>query len=145
MKIWNWLIKKKRQAFKLLDNNSFMECNVDRNYLQGFQRYVDDLLIKFLKKEDSNMPEIKYTIINDDGDNFKYEKAVVENKIGARTKIAAYRERIAEIKANMEKELTEIADIENEIAELEEVARIADAIRATTAEASPENAVEIVN
>lgn len=96
------------------------------------------------------MPEIKYTIINDDGDNFEYEKAVVENKTGARTKIAIYRERIAEIKANMEKEVAEIADIENEIAELEEVAKLADEKKAeelanAEAEASPENAVEIVN
>lgn len=128
-----------------------MEFNVGgADYSQSFQQYVDTLLIKFLKKEDSDMPEIKYTIINDDGDNFEYEKAVVENKTGARTKIAIYRERIAEIKANMEKEVAEIADIENEIAELEEVAKLADEKKAeelanAEAEASPENAVEIVN
>ena len=128
-----------------------MEFNVGGDdYSQSFQQYVDTLLIKFLKKEDSDMPEIKYTIINDDGDNFEYEKAVVENKTGARTKIAIYRERIAEIKANMEREVAEIADIENEIAELEEVAKLADEKKAeelanAEAEASPENAVEIVN
>ena len=84
-----------------------MEFNIgEDDYSQSFQQYVDTLLIKFLKKEDSDMPEIKYTIINDDGDNFVYEKAVVENKTGARTKIAEYRTRIAEIRANMEREYT---------------------------------------
>ena len=128
-----------------------MEFNIgEDDYSQSFQQYVDTLLIKFLKKEDSDMPEIKYTIINDYGDNFVYEKAVVENKTGARTKIAEYRTRIAEIRANMEREVAEIADIEKEIAELEEVAKLADEKKAeelanAEAEASPENAVEIVN
>lgn len=130
-----------------------MEFNVGGDdYSQSFQQYVDTLLIKFLKKEDSDMAETRYTIITDDGDKFEYEKAVVENKTGARTKIAEYQNRIAEIKANMEKEVAEIADIENEIAELEEVARIADAKKAAEAEAanaeataSPENTEEIIN
>lgn len=98
------------------------------------------------------MAEIRYIIITDDGDKFEYEKAVIENKTGARTKIAEYQNRIAEIKANMEREVAEIADIEKEIAELEEVARIADAKKAAeeakVAEAeavAPENTVEIIN
>ena len=86
------------------------------------------------------MAEIKYTILNDDGDNFEYEKAIVENKSGARSKIEQYRARIEAIRANMKLEEEEIAEITKEIEELEEVAKLADEKKAEE-EAQQENEV----
>ena len=79
------------------------------------------------------MAEIKYTILNDDGDNFEYEKAVVENKSGARSKIEEYKARIETIRANIKLEEEQIAEITKEIEELEEVAKIADEKKAEEA------------
>lgn len=71
------------------------------------------------------MPEIKYTILNDDGDNFQYEKAIVENAETSRSKIAAYEKQIADLEEKIAKDTAQLVAAKEQLAELKKVEEIA--------------------
>ena len=122
---------------------TYISCNASEEVENDYQDYsqnVNKLLIKFLKKEGIIMDEkeIKYTVLTDDGDNFEFEKAVVEHKAFSRTRIIASKERLEAIKAHIVEENEEMAKIEEELAEYEKVAKMADEQKASEVEVSVE-------
>lgn len=72
------------------------------------------------------MPEIKYTILNDDGDNFEYEKAIVENEKTSRSQIASYEQKIKDLEEKIAKDKAELVAAKEQLAELKKVEQIAD-------------------
>lgn len=102
---------------------------IQSRYFQPIENIFNWLLIKNYKKEEDFMAEIKYTILSDDGDNIKYEKAIIETEDTSRAKIADYKARIEAIKAHIEEENKELADLESKLEEEEKVIAIADEAR----------------
>ena len=83
-------------------------------------------IIKLTKGGKAMNEEIKYTILADDGNNISYEKAILSKNETSRDRVAICRERIESIKAHIIEENEEIAKLEKEIVELENIIAIAD-------------------
>lgn len=83
-------------------------------------------IIKLIKGGEAMNEEIKYTILADDGNNISYEKAILSKNETSRDRVAICRERIESIKAHIIEENEEIAKLEKEIVELENIIAIAD-------------------
>lgn len=83
-------------------------------------------IIKLIKGGEAMNEEIKYTILADDGNNISYEKAIISKHDTSRDRVAVCRQRIETIKAHIIEENEEIAKLEKEIEELENVISIAD-------------------
>lgn len=89
---------------------SMTQSITENSYLQESQDYLNDLLIKFMKKEEIDMPE--YNILSDDGNKIVYEEVTRNAGEVEREQIATYRARIEAIKANIESENAEIVELE---------------------------------
>jgi hypothetical protein len=92
---------------------------------------IDWLFIKFIKKEELNMSEIKYSIVSDIDNKIICNK--IEEKEVDRLEVESRRARIEELKKSIEdrnslneKDLAEIAEIEALVAEDEKIVKLAD-------------------
>ena len=124
-----WKFKKKANSTPEITSKTIITTQaseeVQSRYIQLDNAGVERLFIKFLQKGGNEMPEeIKYEIVSD-----------VDNKIKAneihsievdRIEIANYRARIEAIKANVEKELAEVAELEKLIEKGELIIKIAE-------------------
>ena len=125
-----WKFKKKANSTPEITSKTIITTQaseeVQSRYIQLDNAGVERLFIKFLQKGGNEMPpeEIKYEIVSD-----------VDNKIKAneihsievdRIEITNYRARIEAIKANVEKELAEVAELEKLIEKGELIIKIAD-------------------
>lgn len=121
-----WIDKRRVATPKLLSATTRMEIQSQSDYSQDYPPNVDNLLIKFIKKGDNEMAEVKYKILSYDGDNFECEKAVVENVKSSKTEIANLEARMEQILAHITEEKEEVAQIVAQIEELKKIAEIAE-------------------
>lgn len=109
---------------------------VQNRYSQLNSVYVEELLIKFFKKEGRFMEqEVRYVIVSDVDNmiNYQevYDKQVDRTVVQARReKLEEYRKKLEELRVQEAEVMTAIADIEAEIEVSEKIIALADAKKA---------------
>ncbi len=98
--------------------------NKQQYYCQFNQQFVDELLIKFLKKEGIIMAEPIYEIVSD-VDNIVSYKEIYDKQVD-RVDIANKRERLEALKQQKLDIEKEIAEIESELQVAEHIISLAD-------------------
>lgn len=123
---------------------------VQNRYSQLNSVYVEELLIKFLKKEGRFMEkEVRYVIVSDVDNmiNYQevYDKQVDRTVVQARReKLEEYRKKLEELRLQEEEVMAAIADIEAEIEVSEKIIALADAKKAEEETATEETVSEEV-
>lgn len=117
--------------------------NKQQYYCQFNQQFVDELLIKFLKKEGIIMAEPIYEIVSD-VDNIVSYKEIYDKQVD-RVDIANKRERLEALKQQKLDIEKEIAEIESELQVAEHIISLADDKKSRENVVYDESSEEAVN
>ncbi len=109
---------------------------VQSRYIQLDDAGVEKLFIKFIKKGENDMPEVRYEIVSDVDNKIVYNE--VYEDVVDRVEIANYRAKIDALKIQKAGIEAEIAELEALVAKGEQIVKLADEKKEAEAKAEAE-------